>query len=1059
MNPTDFASAKPSAIHRPARRPRPSIQHNATQQSRDLAPQGVITQAESILRDRALERRKSRAPFSELHANGGNSFGRQDSPDPQITLALRTMRDLNINDTTTHLVNPHAHDSTQSTNLDFQRLASSSLASRPVARRPVSAILAERLAVTSGYGDRMVGAGDKTQALLKREARRRTIYVPDDTTVMTIHPGGSLMSSTSSNEKSSLAAQRAMRRGSMLQKELPRRRRSILPSNVDAYQPHVAVDDTCQLQLPILDENPVIIDAEVERKNRRRSLAVAPKRVKMARDAGLPTLSEISEAGPKAQSTNGDQMSKPSRPPLVSNRSLQNVNLDPKHPLITIGGKEAAQRKPARLSISVGHRRQTSIGNTHTPLEEKLNNIIKASKTATVKESSPKNGHARSRSHNIASTNASVSNPPKASFRDWMKSSKPANDAFSVIPDDFAQPELYQDKWFENQETALTELLNAFFQATDPDYGKQLSQAALQSIFLKSYNTTDMLHLSKRLQASLIYGSLTVPKELLARSIRLKDDVGQRRKFLGLFLDVYQHNYLQAAAEAIAGRQCTPRNRTSTESVSSDCGGGEVMSRRSLEAFFDSFFIQHSDVAETKMNENTIAAFARDSADQVGSPMWSWRRTVIRSLMLILLLDKAKAEKTLPGCLFLESSTFKSSDSVIKELGTILLPSYGDLMRPLRHLNYEVSVQQYLLEEFRYKVDNIATDLRDGIRLTRLAEIILAEYNTNKDTPASEDQNLLPVLNVNMSGNLKYPCISRTQKLHNAMVGLSALVHLPNIPEQVLKDVTAYDIVDGHREKTLTLLWSLLAPFSCRSLVDWSLLKQEIKRAQHQLAIKSVEHVIVTDVDSIPTTTLASCHSLLYIWAQSICALQNHQITNFTTSFASGTAFSAIFAHYTPYLPIITHSPNPSHAALRALGCSKAYIVLLTSHSTIPTKITTLATLTYLATNLPPLSRRVRAATTIQSVYRGILARQELQKRMICANLAHHCAVVVTARERVVNAAMVLQRGWRVVLNRRRQKLDMDVLMFQVVARGFLARERARKANGKGTTRLVRAGW
>jgi abnormal spindle-like microcephaly-associated protein len=1015
-----------------------------------------VSQAESLIRERQNQHRKTRAPFSELRANGHNSFDRQNSPDPQISLAMRTMRDLDLNDTTTNLTNPSMlnNEVTQSTHSDARRLVRDSFA-RPAARRPVSAILAERLAATSSRKDHVDGFGDKTQALMRREARRRTIYVPDDTTVLTIHPGASLTSN--SNGRTSLAAQRAVRRGSVLQKEQPRRRKSIMPPNLHENGNLTKKEEPLRLPaLPMLQEVATIVVEEPSKKSRRSSLAVAPRRMKIARDIALPTLNEDSEV--KLASIVKD--AKPLRPPLATNSSLHNVKLSHNQEFLQDKSK-APHKNPMRQSLLVGNSEQASAENIHVPLMHKVDKIIHLStnqyildsKTATSKS------HNRSQSHHELQT--SKSHSVKSSFQGSLSQSKELPMTFSVLKEDLAHPELYEENWLNHKEIALTHLLNAFFQATDPNTERTLSQYSLRSTFLKLYNTQDMAHLVKRLQASLTYGSLAVPKELLAKSIRLKDDVGQRRRYLDLFLNVYSLPVLQAAAEAVVGRECQPQIRNSTGSPSQN-EQTDVIDRHSLEAFFDKFFIHHSDVVDSKTSSSSIALIARDSTEQVGSPVWAWRRTAIRSLMLVLILDMVKSLQRISGCLFQGNSSLKSSDAVIKELGAILLPSYGDLVRPLKYLKYEVSVEQNALEEFRYEVHNLATDLRDGIRLTRIVEIILREFYSTQDLETDhKEPKRTSTPNLNLSQNLKCPCISRTQKLHNVMIALSALVHLPSMSEKVLKEVTAFDIVDGHREKTLSLLWSLLGQFSMDSLIDWSLLKSEILVAQRNLA-KSLtcDAKNLVDVSNISATSLDACWTILFVWAKTLSALRGYSVSNLTTSFADGLAFAAIISTYAPYFPTSkTQLPKTTlSTTLQSLGCSESFSALLSpSQSSIPTRSFTLTCLTFLAARLLPAARGHRAASTIQRTYRLVLARREVHRRVVLMRLASHCAAVVTARDRVVGAAIVLQRAWRRVLDKKIQLLETDVCNFQAIARGWLVRSR----NGNRTRAAVgmRAGW
>jgi abnormal spindle-like microcephaly-associated protein len=54
-----------------------------------------------------------------------------------------------------------------------------------------------------------------------------------------------------------------------------------------------------------------------------------------------------------------------------------------------------------------------------------------------------------------------------------------------------------------------------------------------------------------------------------------------------------------------------------------------------------------------------------------------------------------------------------------------------------------------------------------------------------------------------LTKKLRTPAISRLQKIHNVDV---ALIALREADYQILGDITAKDIADGHREKTLSLL-------------------------------------------------------------------------------------------------------------------------------------------------------------------------------------------------------------------------------------------------------------
>jgi abnormal spindle-like microcephaly-associated protein len=64
--------------------------------------------------------------------------------------------------------------------------------------------------------------------------------------------------------------------------------------------------------------------------------------------------------------------------------------------------------------------------------------------------------------------------------------------------------------------------------------------------------------------------------------------------------------------------------------------------------------------------------------------------------------------------------------------------------------------------------------------------------------------------NRTLSRELRVPAVSRLQKIHNVDVALSALKDAGYV---LTGNITAKDITDGHREKTLSLLWQIIYKF------------------------------------------------------------------------------------------------------------------------------------------------------------------------------------------------------------------------------------------------------
>jgi len=69
--------------------------------------------------------------------------------------------------------------------------------------------------------------------------------------------------------------------------------------------------------------------------------------------------------------------------------------------------------------------------------------------------------------------------------------------------------------------------------------------------------------------------------------------------------------------------------------------------------------------------------------------------------------------------------------------------------------------------------------------------------------------------NRTLSNELRVPPVSRLQKIHNVDVALWAL---KNAGYVLTGNITAKDISDGHREKTLSLLWQIIYKFQVKSV-------------------------------------------------------------------------------------------------------------------------------------------------------------------------------------------------------------------------------------------------
>lgn len=947
----------------------------------------------------------------------------------------------------------------------------SALFDQPAQKMPVDGDMmrTRRRRVSALLADKALASVERPQPSKKieitKEPRRRTIYVPsDDTTVMTIHPG------------------------------FPRNGRQL-------RSPDLGFD---LVTLSEEEPSPPAKRTQAPRK----SLAAAPKR------GPLKQSSRPLQEPSFVQDVAGKTLGKENIPPGLSLKH-------PKRPLPDVQTRPRSTTKPeARRSDRPGPTAPTGSSTSRSAMNRKrtgsdsIASPSKALRTArTASMARPPLYDARFKRETRSSTsnhsspfNTSKSPPqslrrnrvekPPSNLRVPKVSQKPqSQEQYPVLSEDLDKPELYEDSWLNYQEVSLTQLVNKLFDCADAtSQDRQAEEGALRRKLLVIYQDSSISLLHKRLQASLMCGALSIPKDLLAKALRLKDDVGLRRKYLNLFVNTYDPSVLRAAAEAVVGRECPISSRLSSGSTTSDVDQRQKRAeKKALEGFFDTFFIRNEDAVRVKTGFGSIASMARgrdNKGDDFGSHSWSWRRTTLRTIMLILLLDMSKEKDIINVPLFQTTSIHKSSTTVLQELTSMLLPSLGDVSRPLGHLNYHLHCVQYPLQEYKYYIRNLAADLRDGVLLTRLVELLLyppVSLALQKDVTVTmpTGEVLTSCFHVDdkdswiLSQHLKFPCIGRAQKLYNVQVALSALEGVRGVAGLAIKDVTAEDIVDGHREKTLGLLWSLVGKWGLETLINWTDLEKETNRYRSQYyAQQSDDYQDPDSEDEFDISELSGLEkytALLRGWARSIARLHGLRVANLTTSFTDGRVLEAIVDEYITYFPKTTAVPQlpdgPDSsvrslpAKLKSIGCSSPFISLFsfvpgTSTRPIPSKDFTVTTLAFLASRLLPASRTHRAATTIQRWYRLRLARREASNRIALMRLASHCAAVVQTRERVVGAAIVLQRAWRNILDARIGKLVGDITAFQALARGCAVRRTVPLGGGKNKpSRRIRGGW
>ena len=858
----------------------------------------------------------------------------------------------------------------------------------------------------------------KTREALKKEPRRRTIFVPpDDTTVLTIHPGANTTDRLNDTFQLSDFAVKH-------------------PTETDVGPP-------------------VLYNVPQPAKRPRMSLAAAPKRVPLQQVAPQ-------EANMANLDIAGQNGGKENMPPEA--RALSKLKDNKAAFQADIVDKSTRGRSSVFEPTAASRARQSIVPRNAVPLSRSTLNATR--RRTTVAESAVTATHVKSSGQSLLLPPVPKYRPPpvfdavseESKPTEHMRRSKPVErrtarlQQYPVLSEDIAQPELYEDSWLGHQEIALTELINEIFDAANPVQEEwERPKKSLRERLIGIYHQQNVATLHKRLRASLLYGALSRPKD--APSLPSPaHDIGLRKRFLSLWLESYNQKSLHTAAEVIFGRQLPqvfPKSTGSEGSLDPHHG------RRTLIGFLETFLIEVED--------------AEDPDEERGdNPHGRWRKMILRSLMLIWLLDHAKASQAVQGCLFKPTSPRKTSGSMLHALAGMLIPSVGDIGRVLRHLDYEVSHVQDPLDEVKHRITNVAVDLRDGVLLARLVELLLFAPNNALVGNTAADATIsvqLPDLTILesalyntegmrcpriLSQHLKMPCLGRAQKVYNVEVVISALHNHGRLGDGAV-DVTADDIVDGHREKTLSLLWSLVSTHGLEQLVDFGELATDIGRCATS----------TFDLEALPNDrtclTQIQQESLLEKWASVHCVQSGVRIGNLTTSFADGKAYAAILAEFTDYIPFKSsrHPTSPKidsrgvEAQLYAFGCSTAFIKQLASIcGTIPSRKTTISNLAFLASRLLPLARRHNAAMVIQRAFRFKGSKIFASQRITLMRLAHTCATIVQTRNKLISAAVVLQRSWRAVLDARILRLNTDVERFQAVAKSWMSRRRVRRERG-----------
>ena len=275
-------------------------------------------------------------------------------------------------------------------------------------------------------------------------------------------------------------------------------------------------------------------------------------------------------------------------------------------------------------------------------------------------------------------------------------------------------------------------------------------------------------------------------------------------------------------------------------------------------------------------------------------------RLTIKNLILILIfLERAKLLRLIDNdpCLYNRDSKFKSTKESIDVLSRDFISSDTNLIRRLKLAGFEPIYRQTSLDEYNYLIVNhenkLFEDLKDGIRLTRCAQILLASTNEQ-------------IARFDLSTKLKCPVVNLVHKLLNIDQAFEILQTYGHVN---LTGISNKDIINGNKQRTLELLWRIFTTcYLPKHLSPMEKFQEEIIILTENLAnynCRSVEQsLLTTDIIPLQKQQIESTPliHLLIKWAQLICAHYKFWLYDLQESFIDGRAFLYIISYYLPLL-------------------------------------------------------------------------------------------------------------------------------------------------------------
>ncbi|KAL7396486.1 hypothetical protein ABVT39_006556 [Epinephelus coioides] len=642
---------------------------------------------------------------------------------------------------------------------------------------------------------------------------------------------------------------------------------------------------------------------------------------------------------------------------------------------------------------------------------------------------------------------------------------KPLQTAIPRHPMPFAAKNMfYDERWIEKQERGFTWWINYVLTPDDFKVNTEVAKVSAVSLVMGSddkysvpkaptkeemsfstYTARRKLNRLRRSACQLFTSEAMVKaiqrleleveaKRLLVRKDRhLWKDIGERRKVLDWLLS-YNPLWLRVGLETIFGELI------SLESNSDVLG---------LAMFILQRLLWNPDIA-AEFRHSKVPHLYKDGHEEALS-----RFTLKKLLLLVCFLDKAKESRLIEHnpCLFCLDAEFKTSKDLLLAFSRDFLSGEGILPRHLGYLGLPVSHVQTPLDEFNFAVKNLAVDLKCGIRLVRVMELLIQDWS--------------------LSAKLRLPAISRLQKVHNVDIALQVLKRKGvDLKDENGSNIDSRDIVDGHREKTLSLLWKIIFAFHVEVILDADQLREEIgflkktSRTKRRLASLRADR----GPQPSPAKTRAPYeHSstkitLLMDWVRAVCDFYNLRVENFTVAFSDGRVLCYLIHHYHPSL---LPEEAVSHSTTQTVECSpRGRLELNCSASDSDNSFDSLPTglngpdspsveFKELLENEKNNFRLVNTAVSYLGGVPAMINPADMSntipnEKVVMSYLSFLCARLLDLRNET-RAARVIQCAWRKYRLKKDLQLykerNMAAVKIQLVVRSFLQRRRAKRQN------------